>query len=74
MENLDFKMQDHQTAIEILSAINYFKRMKELTGESLNGMARMFPNLKKKYEHQTIIYTMCISRMENRYTNLVNKL
>lgn len=57
----------HQTCIEILEAIQYFKIRKITTDKSLNGFAGTFPNLRQKYEHELIIYDMCIERLKQRY-------
>lgn len=57
----------HQTCIEILEAIQYFKIRKITTNKSLNGFAGTFPNLRRKYEHTIIIYDMCIERLKQRY-------
>ena len=54
----------HQTCIEILEAIQYLKNRKIRKQESIDGFAGTFPNLRRKYEHELIIYDMCIERLK----------
>ena len=61
----------HQTCIEILEAIQYFKIRKITTDKSLNGFAGTFQNLRRKYEHDFIIYDMCIERLKQRYVKIL---
>jgi len=68
------KIKQHETAIELLQAIDHFNIMKRHTNDSIKGSASYFPELVKKYNHDLIIYTMCISRLENRYNKSINQI
>lgn len=57
----------HQTCIELIEAMDHFKRMVQLTNDSIEGFPGSFPELKRKYNHKLEIYRACINRLEDRY-------
>jgi hypothetical protein len=67
-------IKTHQTCIEILEGIQQFKRLGDVTFESMVQLKEgLFPELEKKYLHQLDIYERCIERLNERYYNVINK-
>ena len=58
--------------LEVLEGIEYFETRIKLTKESINGFAGTFPELNKKYEHNLIIFDMCIKRLNQRYNKIMS--
>jgi len=64
------KIELHQQCIEILEAINFFKKMTEHTKINFNSSEFFI----KKMSHKNEIYNKCINRLELRYKKIVEQL
>jgi len=60
-------IEKHQTCIEIVEAIATFETLFKSRAESIHALQNWHPDLKQKYEHDLIIYRMCIDRLKQRY-------
>ena len=61
--------------IEIQEAIEHFeKRIDEAEWSNAFGIGLEYPNIRKKNTHNIIIYTMCIVRLNERFTKQLNTL
>jgi hypothetical protein len=60
------KIQVLEKAISILEGIQTFERLKESNLENRYGIYSSFPSLTTKSIHQDEIYTMCITRLNER--------
>ncbi len=64
----------HQTAINILETINLYKRKinraRENSKKIFHGF--FFAEQSAAWEHDIIIYKMCIDRLEQRYNKILN--
>jgi len=65
--------------IEIQEAIEYFeKRINEAERsnnlELFKDFAYLFESIRKKNTHNIVIYTMCIGRLNERFTKQLNTL
>jgi len=61
--------------IEIQEAIEHFeKRIDEAEWSNGFGIGLEFPNINKKNTHNIVIYTMCIGRLNERFTKQLNTL
>ena len=69
------RKEKHYEAIKIIEAIELFELRLNSVKVSLNGYGgQNYGWLKVKYEHQIIIFKMCINRLEQRYSKLITKL
>lgn len=69
------KIDRHKTCIEILEGIDTFENRINLAQWDIDfGFIRNFPKLVMEYRHRIEIYKMCITRLEERYLNLLNKI
>lgn len=61
----------HEKCIAILEAVsNYEHKIKDRLFEIQFGYAcQEFPKIKADYEHDIVIYKMCIDRLMERYEN-----
>ena len=61
--------------IEIQEAIEHFKtRIDNAEWSNDFGYGLEFPQIRKKNTHNIVIYTMCIGRLNERFTKQLNKL
>ena len=61
--------------IEIEEAIEHFEtRIDNAEWSNAFGIGLEMPNIKKKNEHNIIIYGMCIGRLNERFTKQLNTL
>ena len=61
--------------IEIQEAIEHFeKRINELEWSNAWGLGSEFRSIKQKNTHNIVIYTMCIVRLNERFTKQLNTL
>jgi len=61
--------------IEIEEAIEHFEtRIDNAEWSNGCGIGLERPNIKKKNEHNIVIYGMCIGRLNERFTKQLNKL
>ena len=68
------KINALQTCIEIQEAIQTFEALTKSAHENVNGFCGYFPELRYKYHHNIEIYKMCITRLEERYLNLIKQI
>ena len=61
--------------IEIQEAIEHFeKRINEAEWSNAWGLGSEFESIRKKNTHNIVIYTMCIGRLNERFTKQLNTL
>jgi len=61
--------------IEIEEAIEHFeKRIDQAEWSNTFGAGLEFDSIKKKNEHNIVIYGMCIGRLNQRFIKQLNKL
>lgn len=72
LANFDVKdlIEKHEKAIEILEAIEHFKRRKKMSIEMINGFQGTFPRLRAKLVNRVDTINRCIKRLEERYGNI----
>jgi hypothetical protein len=67
-------IEKHQTCIEIIDAILFFKRRIKLYEEWIHGFPGTFPGLRRKYERNIEIQNMCIARLLQRYKKALSQI
>lgn len=68
-------IKKHETLIEILGAVDrYQNRIEDARWNIAFGFIGQFPDLVSKQRHNIEIYKMCITRLEERYLNLIKQL
>jgi len=61
--------------IEIEEAIEHFeKRVGDAEWSNVFSYGSEFPSIRKKNTHNIVIYGMCINRLEERFSEQLNKL
>ena len=61
--------------IEIEEAIEHFEtRIDNAEWSNSFGIGLEMPNIKKKNEHNIVIYGMCIGRLNERFTKQLNTI
>ena len=61
--------------IEIEEAIEHFEtRIDNAEWSNAFGIGLEMPSIRKKNMHNIVIYTMCIDRLNERFTKQLNKL
>lgn len=68
--DIEYLLDRHYKAIELLDGINSFKNRIGMRKGSLKGFAGTFPNLKAKYLNEIDTFERCIVRLEERYNKL----
>lgn len=67
-------IEKHKKLIQILEAIQDFKRRRIMVNDWITGFPGTFPDLKRKYEHRLIIIDASIDRLKSLYTKKLKEL
>ena len=73
-QDIKQNIKRHETCIEILEGISYYKRMISHRWDSINGFPGEFPWLRAKYVHDVDIYQRCIERLTSRFNSMMNQI
>lgn len=69
-----YLIRQHERCIQVLDAIENFKRRKEINADNYIQVKDLLPELAQKYYDKALIINKCIERMELLYNKEKLKL